>query len=256
MRALRGQAIVRAVRFEPPQPGIEQRGDARGGIATGEFGVQERQFDRFDTCGMRGPQRCLQLRAIDMVVAGAHVQQRAVEACVVMQAYQPVGIRDRTHHAVEHRSRQVAQRTVAAAQEIDDGVACAQLRIRLRIVARDRQQGPQRGDGIGFGLCAPDVGRLRIEQRQHAFEHAGKSAELWRKISLYVLIPGAVVLGAYMYKIESEHHAHHEHILEENDGQLPERPDYEYVNMKSRNFPWGQQSLFFNPKVNYPAPEM
>ena len=87
-------------------------------------------------------------------------------------------------------------------------------------------------------------------------DSAGKSAELWRKISLYVLIPGAVVLGAYMYKIESEHHAHHEHILEENDGQLPERPDYEYVNMKSRNFPWGQQSLFFNPKVNYPAPEM
>ena len=102
----------------------------------------------------------------------------------------------------------------------------------------------------------PEAAKEFIEQRQHAFEHAGKSAELWRKISLYVLIPGAVVLGAYMYKIESEHHAHHEHILEENDGQLPERPDYEYVNMKSRNFPWGQQSLFFNPKVDYPAPEM
>ena len=102
----------------------------------------------------------------------------------------------------------------------------------------------------------PEAAKEFIEQRQHAFEHAGKSAELWRKISLYVLIPGAVVLGAYMYKVESEHHAHHEHILEENDGQLPERPDYEYVNVKSRNFPWGQQSLFFNPKVNYPAPEM
>ena len=53
MRALRGQAIVRAVRFEAPQPGVEQWGDARGGIAAGEFGMQERQLHRFDVRGVR-----------------------------------------------------------------------------------------------------------------------------------------------------------------------------------------------------------
>ena len=98
-----------------------------------------------------------------------------------------------------------------------------------------------------------------------------ESASLWRKISLYALIPGgksavysiamlthnsAIVFGVYMYRVESAHHHHQEHIIEENDGQLPERPDYDYLNMKRKNFPWGQQSLFFNPKVNYPAPEM
>ena len=58
-----------------------------------------------------------------------------------------------------------------------------------------------------------------------------------------------------MYKVESEHAKHHEHVLEEHDG-LPERPDYEYLNIKTKRFPWGQQSLFFNPKVNYPSPDM
>lgn len=78
---------------------------------------------------------------------------------------------------------------------------------------------------------------------------------LWRNISLFVLIPGSIVFGAYAYKIESAHHAHQEHVLEENDGALPERPNYEYLNIRNKPFPWGMQSLFFNPKVNYPASE-
>ncbi|WFD35961.1 Cytochrome c oxidase subunit 6A [Malassezia cuniculi] len=101
----------------------------------------------------------------------------------------------------------------------------------------------------------PELAQKFVSERQHAFEHAGKSAELWRKISIYGLLPGSVVLGVYMYKIESEHAKHHEHVLEEHGG-LPERPDYEYVNIKTKKFPWGQQSLFYNPKVNYPSPDM
>ena len=40
--------------------------------------------------------------------------------------------------------------------------------------------------------------------------------------------PG-VALGVYIYQIEAKHHEHHEHVLEENDGNLPERPPYPYL---------------------------
>ncbi|WFC97352.1 Cytochrome c oxidase subunit 6A [Malassezia yamatoensis] len=82
-----------------------------------------------------------------------------------------------------------------------------------------------------------------------------KATSLWRNISLYVMIPGSVLFGAYAYKIESAHHEHQEHILHENDGQLPERPPYPYLNIRKKKFPWGNQSLFFNPDVNYAADE-
>ena len=42
------------------------------------------------------------------------------------------------------------------------------------------------------------------------------------------LTPG-IVLGAYMYKVESKHLAHAKHVYEENDHSLPDRPDYEYL---------------------------
>ncbi|SHO78278.1 Similar to S.cerevisiae protein COX13 (Subunit VIa of cytochrome c oxidase) [Malassezia sympodialis ATCC 42132] len=102
----------------------------------------------------------------------------------------------------------------------------------------------------------PEAAKAFVEARKHAFEHAAKSTSMWRNISLFVLIPGAAVLGAYMYKVEAKHAAHQAHILEENGGELPERPDYEYLNIKNKKFPWGQQSLFFNPKVNYPSQDM
>lgn len=60
----------------------------------------------------------------------------------------------------------------------------------------------------------------------------------------------------YTFKIEAAHAKHHEHVLEENDGELPARSDYEYLNIKNKKYPWGQQTLFYNPKVNYPAPDM
>lgn len=30
-------------------------------------------------------------------------------------------------------------------------------------------------------------------------------------------------------------------------------PKYEYLNVRKKPFPWGLQSLFFNPKAQYPA---
>ncbi|WFD27644.1 Cytochrome c oxidase subunit 6A [Malassezia nana] len=85
----------------------------------------------------------------------------------------------------------------------------------------------------------PEAAKAFTEARQHAFEHAATA-----------------VFGAYMYNVEMRHAAHQEHLLQENNGELPERPNYEYLNIKNKKFPWGQQSLFFNPKVNYPSAEM
>lgn len=110
-------------------------------------------------------------------------------------------------------------------------------------------------NAVGSMKPNPEIAKEFISKREHSFEHAGQSTNLWRKITLFGCIPSSIVLGIYMYQIESEHAHHHQHVLEENDG-LPERPDYEYVNIKRRAFPWGQQTLFFNPKVNYPSPDM
>ncbi|KAK0524631.1 Cytochrome c oxidase subunit 6A [Tilletia horrida] len=143
-------------------------------------------------------------------------------------------------------------------------------------------------------IASAPVGEEFIKERKHTAEHAAKSADLWRKISMYVCLPGgeyqepeekharagahststiqdrradtlgllllcassAVVLGVYIYGIEAEHIHHRDHEIHENGGELPERVFYEYNNIRKRSFPWGQQSLFFNAKANYPAEEM
>lgn len=80
--------------------------------------------------------------------------------------------------------------------------------------------------------------------------HAAEASDLWRKISYYVCIPGIAVCLAWVYNAEAEHAAHVEHIKHENGGVLPEAPAYDYMSRRSKPFPWGPNSLFFNPHVN------
>lgn len=54
----------------------------------------------------------------------------------------------------------------------------------------------------------------------------------------------------YVYNVEAKHKAHLDHLLEENDGVLPQPPAYEYLNRRVKPFPWGMNSLFYNPKVH------
>jgi hypothetical protein len=49
-----------------------------------------------------------------------------------------------------------------------------------------------------------------------------------------------------------EHKAHAEHEREANGGELPEVPAYEHLNRRVKPFPWGMNSLFFNPEVRLP----
>ncbi|KAJ3516367.1 hypothetical protein NLJ89_g1156 [Agrocybe chaxingu] len=80
--------------------------------------------------------------------------------------------------------------------------------------------------------------------------HAAETTDLWRKISFYVCVPAIAVCVAWVYNAEAEHAAHVEHLKHENGGVLPEPPAYEFLNRRGKPFPWGNNSLFFNPHTN------
>jgi len=80
--------------------------------------------------------------------------------------------------------------------------------------------------------------------------HALETTDLWRKISLYVCIPATLVCVAWVRNVEGEHEEHLEHIKEENGGEMPPTPEYPYLNKRGKPFPWGMNTLFFNPHTN------
>jgi len=81
-------------------------------------------------------------------------------------------------------------------------------------------------------------------------EHAAQTSDLWRKISFYVAFPATFVTCAWVYNVESEHASHEKHLIEENNGKLPQPPPYEYLNRRVKPFPWGSNTLFFNQQYN------
>jgi len=89
-----------------------------------------------------------------------------------------------------------------------------------------------------------------IKEDQELAHHAAQASDLWRKISFYVCVPAIAVCVAWVYNTEVEHAAHVEHIKQENGGELPEKPAYDYINRRAKPFPWGANSLFFNPHAN------
>ncbi|KAF9462164.1 COX6A, subunit VIa of cytochrome c oxidase [Collybia nuda] len=95
----------------------------------------------------------------------------------------------------------------------------------------------------------PAYQTYKAEQEQLA-HHAAGTTDLWRKISYYACIPGIAVCVAWVYNAEMEHKAHLDHLRVENDGHLPEIPSYDYLNKRGKPYPWGMNSLFFNPHSN------
>jgi hypothetical protein len=61
----------------------------------------------------------------------------------------------------------------------------------------------------------------------------------------------AFVTCAWVYNVETEHAAHEDPLIEENNGTLPQPPSYPYLNRRVKPFPWGGNSLFFNSKVSF-----
>ncbi|KAI0053355.1 COX6A, subunit VIa of cytochrome c oxidase [Auriscalpium vulgare] len=89
-----------------------------------------------------------------------------------------------------------------------------------------------------------------VAKRAAIKHHAADTTNLWRKISFYVCVPGTFAILAWVRNVENEHAEHTEHIKHEHGGELPEVPGYDYLNRRVKPFPWGPNSLFFNPHVN------
>ncbi|GAA5932416.1 cytochrome c oxidase subunit VIa [Sporobolomyces koalae] len=119
-----------------------------------------------------------------------------------------------------------------------------------------------------------------IKSRKAVEDHAGHSAELWRKITYYVAFPAVIVGFLNAKSMADEHEAHLEHIKHENGGELPARIKYPCTrtslscsngrfppshlpvrdlllradfNKREKDMPWpSNKTLFWNDKVQVP----
>ena len=82
-----------------------------------------------------------------------------------------------------------------------------------------------------------------------SFASPGVSCCGLRVKSLLTRSASAVAVTAWVRNVEAEHAEHEEHLKKENDGHLPEVPGYDYLNKRVKPYPWGPNSLFFNPHV-------
>ncbi|KAL5534482.1 hypothetical protein ACEPAG_944 [Sanghuangporus baumii] len=89
-----------------------------------------------------------------------------------------------------------------------------------------------------------------IELKKSIEHHAEETTNLWRKISFFVAVPTTLLGALWVYRAESEHAEHEAHIKAEHGGELPPVPTYDYLNKRAKPFPWGPNSLFFNPHTN------
>lgn len=71
----------------------------------------------------------------------------------------------------------------------------------------------------------------------------------FRALSSSVLKYKNTVIGTAVWvkRVEDAHHAHMEHEKHEHGEQ--ETPEYTWLNKRTKPFPWGNESLFFNPEV-------
>jgi len=118
----------------------------------------------------------------------------------------------------------------------------------LRTVART--QIPRTANVYGRRASSELVGKDMIAERRRGEAHAVGSGELWRKITYYVAFPAIILIAINTWNLEKAHEAHMAAIIEENGGERPERLVYDYMNVRRRGYPWGNQSLFFSEEHN------
>ncbi|KAI9473546.1 MAG: cytochrome c oxidase, subunit VIa [Benjaminiella poitrasii] len=83
-------------------------------------------------------------------------------------------------------------------------------------------------------------------ERDAVKHHAADSATTWKKISIYVVVPALIATGVNTYNLYEEHQEHQKH-------HPKEWVKYPYINFRARDYFWGKESFFFNPKVNLSA---
>ncbi|THH04157.1 hypothetical protein EW145_g5732 [Phellinidium pouzarii] len=131
------------------------------------------------------------------------------------------------------------------------------LRTLPRAVARSAPRYAFRARG--FAAHAEHVEQIVIEgnpskewlaNKANIEHHAAETTELWRRISFFVAVPATFLAVLWVRRVETEHAEHTEHIKAEHGGELPPTPEYDYLNKRIKPFPWGMNSLFFNPHTN------
>ncbi|KAF9581064.1 Cytochrome c oxidase subunit 6A, mitochondrial [Lunasporangiospora selenospora] len=104
----------------------------------------------------------------------------------------------------------------------------------------------QAAKGIRFSSTQSAESAAWLAERAAIKEHAGPAAETWRKISIYVCIPALIASTANAYNLFAKHQEHLEH--ERHEGH--EKVKYPYMRIRSKAFPWGDETLFYNPDIN------
>lgn len=61
----------------------------------------------------------------------------------------------------------------------------------------------------------------------------------------------ATLMGLYVKQVEDEHHAHVEHEKHANPDHEVGTPNYSWLNKRTKPYPWGNNSLFFNPEARF-----
>ncbi|KAI1176396.1 cytochrome c oxidase, subunit VIa [Nemania sp. FL0916] len=123
------------------------------------------------------------------------------------------------------------------------------LRAAPRVAAQLRAPAVRSTVQRRFASTEPaKTGNKFIDERAAVKAHAAGTAELWRKISIYVAIPACILAAANAYVLWNEHWEHWEHMP-----PLEERVEYAYQNIRTKNFPWGNgdKTAFWNDSVNY-----
>ncbi|RDA91452.1 hypothetical protein CP533_6276 [Ophiocordyceps camponoti-saundersi (nom. inval.)] len=90
-----------------------------------------------------------------------------------------------------------------------------------------------------------------IKERQHIKAHAERTVEMWRKLSIYAVVPALALAGGNAYYLWNQHWEHWSHMP-----PLEERVEYPYQNIRTKNYMWGDGDknllpFSWNSKVNY-----
>ncbi|KAI6661545.1 Cytochrome c oxidase subunit 6A2, mitochondrial-like [Oopsacas minuta] len=80
----------------------------------------------------------------------------------------------------------------------------------------------------------------KIFQAEQA--HAGKSYLLWKRVSMFVVVPALTWCLYNTYVLEEEHNTHPRQEFE----------PYDHLRIRKKPFPWGDgnHTLFHNPQLN------
>ncbi|KAK5136167.1 hypothetical protein LTR08_004004 [Meristemomyces frigidus] len=122
------------------------------------------------------------------------------------------------------------------------------LRTFQRSTPALRQFGARRWNTQGIGAKGLDgaADNAFNHERQAVKDHAAASSDLWRKMSIYIVVPCLCIAAVNAWRLWGEHWEHKSHE------PIEDRIEYPYMNIRTKNFFWGDgdKTAFWNPSVN------